>query len=127
MKITLEQVLEKSNAKLVNGPDAGKKVLERNLGKMKNWKKSRVEFFFDEKRDGQLIRKPRNEAQDDHKIITSSRRYVRVSLKMIIEEAKMKNDKIKTPVGGLGKLAAQLISKKNILEKFKNAEVEWND
>ena len=26
MKITLEQVLEKSNAKLVNGPDAGKKV-----------------------------------------------------------------------------------------------------
>ena len=123
MKITLEQILEKSNRKLVAGPDAGKKVLDRNLEKMKNWKKSRVEFFFNEKRagSGQLIRKPKNEAEGDHKIITSSRKYVRKSLKMIFEEAK-----IKTPVGGFGKLAAELISKKNILEKFKNAEVELN-
>ena len=121
MNITLEQVLEKSNLKLVNGPDAGKKVLEHNLEKMKNWKKSRVQFFFDEKRTGKLIPKPKNEAQDDHKIITTSRRYVRKSLKKIFEEAK-----IRTPLGGFGKLAAELISKKNILEKFKNAEVELN-
>ena len=125
MKITLEQVLEKSNPKLIAGPDTGKKVLERNLEKMKKMKKSQIEYLF---RNGKLDKsKPKKEVQADYKIITSSRRYVRISLKMIIEEAKMKNDKIKTPIGGLGKLAAQLISKKNILEKFKNAELEWND
>ena len=39
----------------------------------------------------------------------------------------MKDDKIKTPVGGvLGKLTSQLISRENIMGKFKNAEVDLN-
>ena len=39
----------------------------------------------------------------------------------------MKDDKIKIPAGNLtGTLAAQLISKENIVGKFKNAEVELN-
>ena len=125
MKITLEQVLDKSNARLSIGPDSGKKVLERNLEKMKNWKKSRIEFFFDE--NGRLIREPRDESKDDWKIISSSRKHVRKSLQSIIKDAKMKDDKIKTPVGGvLGKLTSQLISRENIMGKFKNAEVDLN-
>ena len=124
MKITLEQVLDKSNARLSIGPDSGKKVLERNLEKMKNWKKSRIEFFFDE--NGRLIREPRDESKDDWKIISSSRKHVRKSLQSIIKDAKMKDDKIKTPVGGVRKLSAQLISKENIMAKFKNAEVDLN-
>ena len=125
MKITLEQVLDKSNARLSIGPDVGKKVLERNLEKMKNWKKSRIEFFFDE--NGRLIREPRDESKDDWKIISSSRKHVRKSLQSIIKDAKMKDDKIKTPVGGvLGKLTSQLISRENIMGKFKNAEVDLN-
>ena len=125
MKITLEQVLDKSNARLSIGPDSGKKVLERNLEKMKNWKKSRIEFFFDE--NGRLIREPRDESKDDWKIISSSRKHVRKSLQSIIKDAKMKDDKIKTPVGGvLGKFTSQLISRENIMGKFKNAEVDLN-
>ena len=124
MKITLEQVLDKSNARLSIGPDSGKKVLERNLEKMKNWKKSRIEFFFDE--NGRLIREPRDESKDDWKIISSSRKHVRKSLQSIIKDAKMKDDKIKTPIGGVRKLSAQLISKENIMAKFKNAEVDLN-
>ena len=124
MKITLEQVLDKSNARISIGPDSGKRVLERNLEKMKNWKKSRIEFFFDE--NGRLIREPRDEAKDDWKFISSSRKHVRKSLQSIINDAKMKDDKIKAPVGGFGKFACQLISKENIMGKFKNAEVDLN-
>ena len=91
---------------------------------MKNWKKSRIEFFFDE--NGRLIREPRDESKDDWKIISSSRKHVRKSLQSIIKDAKMKDDKIKTPVGGVRKLSAQLISKENIMAKFKNAEVDLN-
>ena len=124
MKITLEQVLEKSNARLYIGPDSGKKVLERNLKKIKNWKKSRIEFFFDE--NGRLIREPRDEAKDDWKIISSTRKLVRTSLKIIIRDEKKKDDKIKVPLANLATLAAQLISKENIMGKFKNAELDLN-
>ena len=124
MKITLEQVLEKSNSKLLAGPDSGKKNLERNLERMKNWKKSQVEYFF---QNGALKHKSnaKRGTKNDHKIITSSRYLVRVSLRTIIKEAQMKNDKIKMP-SSLVTLAAQLISKENIIGKFKNAEVEFN-
>ena len=124
MKITLEQVIDKSNARISIGPDSGKRVLERNLEKMKNWKKSRIEFFFDE--NGRLIREPRDEAKDDWKFISSSRKHVRKSLQSIIKDAKMKDGKIKTSHVGYGKLACQLISKENIMGKFKNAEVDLN-
>ena len=119
MKITLEQVLEKSNIKLIAGPDCGRKNLERNLERMKNWEKSQVEYFF---KNGKLIdkSKPKKEAKNDHKIITHSRYLVRASLRTIIKEAEMKN------APSLVKLAAQLISKENIIGKFKNAEVEFN-
>ena len=124
MKITLEQVLDKSNARLYIGPDSGKKVLERNLEKMKDWKKKRVELFFDE--NGKLIREPSDEAKDDWKIIKSSRKHVRTSLKIIIRDEKKKDDKIKAPAANLARLAAQLISKENIMGKFKNAELDLN-
>ena len=123
MKITLEQVLEKSNARLYIGPDSGKKVLERNLEKMKKWKKSRIEFFFDE--NGGLIREPSDEAKDDWKIISSTRKHVRTSLQIIIRDAKKKDEKIKAPLI-YRRLAAQLISKENIMGKFKNAELDLN-
>ena len=124
MKITLEQVLDKSNAKLSIGPDSGKKVLERNLEKMKNWKKSRIELFFDE--NGRLIREPSDEAKHDWKIISSTRKHVRTSLQIIIRDEKKKDDKIKAPFASLARLAAQLISKENIMGKFKNAELDLN-
>ena len=124
MKITLEQVLDKSNARLYIGHDSGKKVLERNLEKMKDWKKKRVELFFDE--NGSFIREPRDETKDDWKIIKSSRKHVRTSLKIIIRDEKKKDDKIKAPAANLARLAAQLISKENIMGKFKNAELDLN-
>ena len=124
MKITLEQVLEKSNARLYIGPDSGKKILERNLKKMKNWKKSRIEYFFDE--NDKLISNPSNDAKDEHKLIANSRKYVRKSLQAIIKDAKKKDDKIKSNVWTSGKLTVQLISKENIMGKFKHAEVELN-
>ena len=124
MKITLEQVLEKSNSKLIAGPDSGKKNLERNLEKMKNMKKSQIEYLF---RNGKLMHKSKSkkEAEGDYNIITSSRYLVRVSLRKIIREAQMKDDKIQTS-RNLVKLAAQMISKENIIGKFKNVEVEFN-
>ena len=122
MKITLEQVLENSNIKI---PATDEKILENRLEKMKKWKKSRAELFFDD--NGKLIREPRDESKDDWKIISSSRKLVRKSLQIIIKDAQMKDDKIKIPAGNLtGTLAAQLISKENIVGKFKNAEVELN-
>ena len=121
MKITLEQVLEKSNIKLIAGPDCGRKNLERNLERMKNWEKSQVEYLF---KNGKLMdggkRKPKKEAKNDHKIITSSRYLVKASLRTIIKEAEIKN------APSLKKLAAQLISKENIIGKFKNVEVDFN-
>ena len=122
MKITLEQVLEKSNSKLIAGPDSGKKYLERNLEKMKNMKKSPVEYLF---KNGRLTHLPKKGTKGIHKIITSSRYLVRVSLRKIIKEAQMNGDKIKTS-RNLVKLAAQMISKENIIGKFKNVEVEFN-
>ena len=124
MKITLEQVIENSNYVQTNGPDAGKKRLVCNLEKMKSWKKSRIEDFFDE--NDKLISKPSNDANDEHKIIANTRKYVRKSLQAIIKDAKKKDDKIKPNIGLYGKLTAQLISKENIMGKFKNAEVELN-
>ena len=64
--------------------------------------------------------------QNGYKIVANCRKYVRKSLQIIIKDAKMKDDKIKTPVGGVRKLSAQLISKENIMAKFKNAEVDLN-
>ena len=119
MKITLEQVLE--NSKMRN-PATGQKALEHQLEKMKNWKKNQVENLFDE--NDALFKNKANE--DDHKIVASSRKHVRKSLQKIINEAK-KKEEIKLPVGNLiGTLAVQLISKENIIGKFKNAEVELN-
>jgi len=122
MKITLEQVLDKSNARLYIGPDTGKKVLERNLEKMKDWKKKRVENLFDD--DDSLAKTTEN--QDDYKFVVSSRKLVRKSLQKIIIEAKKKDDKIKANVGDYHRLTSQLISRKNIMGKFKNAEVDLN-
>ena len=124
MKITLEQVLENSNRRHSIGPDSGKKVLESNLEKMKNWKKSRIEYFFDE--NDNLIRKPGKDAEDEYKVITNARRYVRKSLVSIIKEAKKKDEKLKPKISVYGKLTTQLISKENIMGKFKHAEVELN-
>ena len=71
-----------------------------------------------------LISKPSNDAKDEHKLIANSRKYVRKSLQAIIKDAKKKDDKIKLNVWTYGKLAVQLISKENIMGKFKHAEVE---
>ena len=122
MKITLEQVLDKSNARLYIGPDTGKKVLERNLEKMKDWKKKRVENLFDD--DDSLAKTTEN--QDDYKFVVSSRKLVRKSLQKIIKEAKNKDDKIKARVGDYRRMTSQLISRENIMGKFKNAEVDLN-
>ena len=122
MKITLEQVLENSNRRHSIGPDSGKKVLESNLEKMKNWKKNQIENLFDE--NDSLAKNKEN--QDDHKIVASSRKYVRKSLQKIIKEAKNKDDKIKARVGDYHRMTSQLISRENIMGKFKNAEVELN-
>ena len=121
MKITLEQVIENSH---YIQPGTGQKRLVYNLEKMKNWKKSRAELFLDE--NDKLIREPRDESKDDWKIISNTRKYVRKSLQAIIKDAKKKDDKIKLNVWTYGKLSAQLISKENILGKFKHAEVELN-
>ena len=119
MKITLEQVIE--NSKMVI-PATGEKRLVNHLEKMKKWKKNQVENLFDE--NDALFKNKEN--QDDHKIVASSRKHVRKSLQKIINEAK-KKEEIKLPVGNLiGTLAVQLISKENIIGKFKNAEVELN-
>ena len=119
MKITLEQVLENSPIKV---PATGQKALEHQLEKMKNWKKNQVENLFDE--NDALFKNKANE--DDHKVVASSRKHVRKSLQKIIKDAKMKDDTIKTPGNLIGTLVAQLISKENIMGKFKNAEVELN-
>ena len=124
MKITLEQVIENSNFIQTVGRDSGKKRLVCNLEKMKNWKKSRIEYFFDE--NDNLIRKPGKDAEDEYKVITNARRYVRKSLVSIIKEAKKKDEKLKPKISVYGKLTTQLISKENIMGKFKHAEVELN-
>ena len=121
MKITLEQVIENS---YYIQPGTGQKRLVYNLEKMKNWKKSRAELFFDG--NDKLIREPRDESKDDWKIISNTRKYVRKSLQAIIKDAKKKDDKIKSNVWTSGKLTVQLISKENIMGKFKHAEVELN-
>ena len=91
---------------------------------MKNWKKSRIEYFFDE--NDNLIRKPGKDAEDEYKIIANALRYVRKSLQAIIKEAKKKDDKLKPKVYIYARLTNQLISKENIMGKFKHAEVELN-
>ena len=124
MKITLEQVIENSNYIQTGGPDDGKKRLVCNLEKMKQWKKSRIEYFFDE--NDKLIHNRSQDAKDEYNLIANSRKYVRKSLQAIIKDAKKKDDKIKLNVWTYGKLTAQPISKENIMGKFKNAEVELN-
>ena len=124
MKITLEQVIENSNYVQTNGPDAGKKRLVCNLEKMKKWKKSRAELFLDE--NDKLVPEPRDESKDDWKILSNTRKYVRKSLVSIIKEAKKKDEKLKPKISVYGKLTTQLISKENIMGKFKHAEVELN-
>ena len=122
MKITLEQVVENSTRRRYIGPDSGKKVLESNLEKMKDWKKKQVENLFD---DNDSLAKT-TENQDDYKIVVSSRKLVQKSLQKIINEAKKKDDKIKARVGDYRRLTSQLISRENIMGKFKNAEVDLN-
>ena len=119
MKITLEQVLENSPIKV---PATGQKALEHQLEKMKNWKKNQVENLFDE--NDALFKNKANE--DDHKVVASSRKHVRKSLQKIINEAKKKDDKIVVNGWDYGRMTSQLISKENIMGKFKNAEVELN-
>ena len=119
MKITLEQVLENSKIKI---PATGEKALENHLEKMKKWKKNQVENLFDE--NDALFKNKANE--DDHKIVASSRKHVRKSLQKIINEAKKKDDKIVVNGGDYGRMTSQLISKENIMGKFKNAEVDLN-
>ena len=46
MKITLDQVKEKSKARVTAGPDAGKTILERNLERMKNWKNPKLKHYL---------------------------------------------------------------------------------
>ena len=109
MKITLDQVKEKSKARVPAGPDADKTILERNLERMKNWKKSQVEALFNE--NGQLVRSA-TEIQEDHKTLVSSRKHVRKAIQAIINEAKMKDANL--PSAGsiqLANLTVQLISK----------------
>ena len=119
MKITLEQVLENSKMKI---PATGEKYLKNHLEKMKKWKKNQVENLFDE--NDALFKNKANE--DDHKIVASSRKHVRKSLQKIINEAKKKDDKIVVHGWDYGRMTSQLISKENIMGKFKNAEVELN-
>ena len=123
MKITLDQVKEKSKARVPAGPDAGKTILERNLERMKNWKTSQVEALFDE--NNKLV-PPVMDTQEDHKTISSSRKHVRKAIQAIIKDAKMKDANL--PGAGsiqLASLTNQLISKENILKKFKNDEIEY--
>ena len=123
MKITLDQVKEKSKARVPAGPDAGKTILERNLERMKNWKKSQVEALFDE--NDQLVR-PDMEIQEDHKTLVSSRKHVRKAIQAIIKEAKMKDANLPgAQIGTLANLTNQLISKENILKKFKIDGIEY--
>ena len=122
MKITMEQVLENSKRRVPAGPDAGKTILERNIERMKAWKKSQAEALFDE--NNQLSRS--KETQDDHKTISGSRRLIRESLKIIIKNAKMNDGKLPGALAWqLAAMANELTSKEMILKKFKNAEVEY--
>ena len=125
MKITLKEVLENSK---MNMPGTGEKLLKCYLEKMKKWKKNCVENLFDE--NDALVKNSKSlskETQNGYKIVANCRKYVRKSLQIIIKDAKMKDDTIKTPGNlNIGTLAAQLISKENIMGKFKNAEVELN-
>ena len=124
MKISLEQVLKNSKLRLTGGPDAGKTVLERNLERMKTWKKSQVEELFDE--NNSLKKRGSKETQNDHQTILSSRKLIRQSLKIIINETRSSEKKLKSSRSGLlGAMANELTSKENILKKFKNAEVEY--
>ena len=91
---------------------------------MSNWKKSRIEYFFDE--NDNLTKPPGKEAEDEYKVVANARRYVRKSLVSIIKEAKKKDEKLKPKISVYGKLTTQLISKENIMGKFKHAEVELN-
>ena len=123
MKITLDQVKEKSKARVPAGPDAGKTILERNLDRMKNWKKSQVEALFD--KNDKLV-SPVMGTQEDHKTISSSRKHVRKAIQAIIKDAKMKDANLPGALGGtLANLTNKLISKENILKKFKNDEIEY--
>ena len=118
----MEQVLENSKRRVTAGPDAGKTILERNLERMKAWKKSQAEALFDE--NNQLSRS--KETQDDHKTISGSRRLIRESLKIIIKNAKMNDGKLPGALAWqLAAMANELTSKEMILKKFKNAEVEY--
>ena len=124
MKISLEQVLKNSKLRLTGGPDAGKTVLERNFERMKTWKKSQVEELFDE--NNSLKKRGSKETQNDHQTILSSRKLIRQSLKIIINETRSSEKKLKSSRSGLlGAMANELTSKENILKKFKNAEVEY--
>ena len=123
MKITLDQVKEKSQARVPAGPDAGKTILERNLERMKNWKKSQVEALFDE--NDRLV-PPATENQEDHKTLVSSRKHVRKAIQAIVKEAKMKDANLPgAQIGTLANLTNQLISKENILKKFKIDGIEY--
>ena len=123
MKITLDQVKEKSKARVPAGPDAGKTILERNLERMKNWKTSQVEALFDE---NDKLLSPVMETQEDHKTISSSRKHVRKAIQAIIKDAKMKDANLPGALGGtLANLTNKLISKENILKKFKIDEIEY--
>ena len=124
MKISLEQVLKNSKLRLTGGPDAGKTVLERNFERMKTWKKSQVEELFGE--NNSLKKRGSKETQNDHQTILSSRKLIRQSLKIIINETRSSEKKLKSSRSGLlGAMANELTSKENILKKFKNAEVEY--
>ena len=126
MKITLNQVKENSKRKLAAGPDAGKTILERNLERMKNWKKSRIEEMFDENNRLIDLKRIGKEFLDDRKIIGSSYKLIRQSLHKTIKEAGLKDAKLpKASATTISKLTSQLLSKENMMKKFKDAEVEY--
>ena len=119
MKIKMKDILANANGIYATGVNAGEKVLECNLEKMKKWTEEEIDNAIDE--NGNL----RRNDSDERVLLSNSRTRVLKALGNIIR--KMKDEGTYTTGISAPKrrqFAKMLTSKENILSKFKKAEIE---
>ena len=122
----MNDVLANAKGTFSNGANVGQGILEFNVNKMKKWTKENVDNALDENDNLKGKRKAKKDSEKE--IVSKSRKRVFNALKLI---ARKKNEEHAedistqpTDTRAIRQFTKRLISKENILSKFKKVEIE---
>ena len=119
-------VLANAKGTFSSGANVGEGILEFNVNKMKKWTKENVDNALDE--NDNLKGKTKAKKGSEKEIVSKSRKRVFNALKLIARKKNEENAEDistqPTDTRAIRQFTKRLISKENILSKFKKVEIE---